>query len=154
LFAVLILASVAVEVGCSDERILVLSKQPNLVAGSSSKWRRHTGEAIPLEYEIRRADYVIACRAFENGSAGLDLQPKTLLGANLELRSDQPFMDAIRIGLAPEAWPNGHRYWVLPNWVKGQPFRFSVVDPNGRVLGNEELSYQEVHVVAWQGWSR
>src|SRR5262249_54651673 len=122
--------------------------------GSPSQWRRLTGEAIPLKYEIRRAEYVVDLCAFENGSAGLDVQPKTLLGANLQLRSDQPFMDAIQIGLAPESWPNGHRYWILPNWVKSQPFRFSVLDQAGRVLGNEELPYREVRAFEWKAWMR
>jgi hypothetical protein len=150
----LVLLNTAVGLGCSGNRIIVLSEQPNLVAGGSSKWRRLTGDAIPLDYEIRRVDYVVALRAFENGSAGLDVQPKSLLGANLELRSDQQFMDAVHLELAPDAWPDGRRYWVLPNWVKGQPFRFSVVDTTGHVLGTEELPYTEVRVVAWEGWSR
>jgi hypothetical protein len=151
---VLLLASAAVELGCSSGRIIVLSEQPNLISGRSSKWRRMNGQAIPLEYEIRRANYVVVLRAFENGSSGLDVQPKTLLGTNLELRSDQPFMDAIHIGLDSDSWPDGHRYWVLPNWVNGQPFRFSIVDPTGTILGNEELPYTEVRVVAWEGLSR
>jgi len=140
--------------GCSGGHVVVLAEQPNLVPGPSSKWRRLTGEAIPLEYEIRRADYVIALRAFENGSAGLGIQPKDLHGTSLEVRSDQPVRDAIQLGLAPDARPEGARYWVLPNWVKGQPFRFSVVDATGRVLGSEELPYSEVKVVAWEGWPR
>ena len=150
----LVLLTTAAELGCSGNRIIVLAEQPNLVAGDPSKWRRMSGDAIPLDYEIRRANYVVALHAFENGSTGLDVQPKDLLGANLELRSDQEFMDAVHLELAPDSWPAGRRYWFLPDSVNGQPFRFSVVDAAGRVLGNEELRYTGVHVVAWEGWSR
>jgi hypothetical protein len=133
----------AVMLGCAVQPIIVLSHQPDLVAGPDSKWLILCCERVPLSYQLCRARYVVDLVAFENGSAGLALQPKDLRGARLELRSSQPFMDAVKVGLTPDSWPGGYRYWVLPDWVSKAPFHFSVVDSRGRVLGSEELAYRD-----------
>lgn len=133
----------AAMLGCAVQPIILLSAQPNLVAGPESKWLSLCCERVPLTYQLRRARYVVELVAFENGSAGLALQPKDLRGARLELRSSQPFMDAVKVGLTSDSWPGGYRYWVLPDWVNREPFHFSVVDSRGRVMGNEELTYRD-----------
>ena len=147
--SVVAIACMAFSSACSSSRMILLSDQQKLTATTFSKWRRLDGRAVPLEYEIRRSEYLVALRVFENGSAGLAVQPRDFVGRNLELKSDQPFMDAINVGLASDSWPVGHRYWVLPAWVSGRPFQFSVFSPTGRVLGHEELSYAQVRVMAW-----
>jgi hypothetical protein len=106
-----------------------------------------TGVCLALAYELRRDEYVVEMRAFENGSAGIAVRPRNLSGVDLELRSAQPFMDARHIGLGPDEWPFGSRYWTLPANLKGEPMQFTVIDASGRVLGAETVAYRQVLAV-------